>query len=100
MIYNRSILQKALASGDNPAPLGNRATGRTTAAVLAAIAKAYSEPGCKQFVNDPSCPDGYSARRMLKDKAEAIVALLGLEGFVVEYYDSRVTITNNWTVSL
>lgn len=100
MIYNRELLRKHLEAGYDLSNLGHRATGRTTAAVLGALAYAYHNPGRKACIDDDSCPDGYSARKMLKATAETIIEQLGIKGFVVEQADSRVYIVNNWTVSL
>lgn len=53
MKFNRSVLAAGLAMDTPIKELANRAVGKTTAAVFAAIAKSYAQPGEWVRVEDP-----------------------------------------------
>ncbi len=94
MLINRELAVRALEEGRPLKGIVNRCTGRTTAAVLAAIAESIRKPGEYITVRDESTPDLNFNLDWLKRHTEDTVNLLGLRAITVQlrsvpYHEQR-----------
>lgn len=83
MRFNREVLSRGLRDGTPIRTMPNRAVGKTTAAVFAAIAKSYGQPGEWVRVEDPD-DDTHSKRRHIVEQVCATLARLDLRAIEVQ----------------
>lgn len=72
---NRKVLSHMLNYG---APLHNcveRAVGKTTQAILAALAKSYEQPGAWVLVDDPDCKTHMIAEHLVREVRDKVEKL-------------------------
>lgn len=98
MRFNRKVLASALGMGIPIEDGFERGIGKSTSAILRALAHSYDCPGVPQVVYDPDCTRHVRAHHLAKDARE-LIERLRFEGFDVRetLHPPGVTITNNWT---
>lgn len=112
--YNRQLLLHELTTPHyrSLGEIADRATGRSTAALLMAVAKALDEPGTEvEVVLHTGEPDNFCNHQHRQRAALDLIAKLGLQGLTVTlqhlvkgrsgcYPGYRVTIRNDFSVVL
>jgi hypothetical protein len=90
MLFNRQALLRGAALGMTIEEVANRQTGKTTAAVLRAIAAAIDSPGTSAQIADP---DAHHRRQVEHTEyaARRIINQLGLEDMHVSNGAVRTT---------
>ena len=77
-LFNRDVLRHMLDTGEPLRLAANRAVGKTTSAVLAAIAESYKRPGQWVEVADPDTATEFTRRHLVLTVKETL-RRLGLE---------------------
>ena len=94
-IIRRDLLKRALAYGEPLRPAANRGYGKTTSAVLRAIADSMHNPGAWIIIDDVECV-GKSHAANLEDYARKVVRTLGLREISFKIEGDTVCIKNDF----
>lgn len=97
MRYNRKLLMNTLESGGDIRVVQERGVGKTTQAILVAIANAIDRPYAWHAVFDPDALD-VDRKKALLNRTKGIVDALELEGFKVAMYDRNVAVRSEFAV--
>lgn len=89
MLINRRLALEALSRGEPLKGVVNRGTGRTTAAILAAISEGIRRPGEHIVVQDESTPNNHSSLEHLRYCVEDTVRRLGLKEIRVHIHTTQ-----------
>lgn len=73
-----------------------RAVGKTTGAILSALARSYEVPGKPVLVNDPDVETEYQ-KRHLRDITEGLIKQLGYSHLDVQVQRNGVFIVNTFS---
>jgi hypothetical protein len=93
---NRGVIEQALREGQPLVTFTERAVGKTTGAILLALAKSYYHPGTDIRIEDPDVETA-SQRTFVRAAAERIISLLGYANIKVSIVGQQVVITNNFS---
>lgn len=102
VLINRELLLRLLQQGEPAAQAVNRAVGKTTGAILAALGESYSRPGGWVNVDDPD-QDTMAMRDHLAWSARQIIYALNLRAIEVRVSPNstpRVQIRNTFAERL
>jgi hypothetical protein len=106
MIVNRQILEAILRIGSPIKDATNRRTGKTTSAILAALAESMRRPGAEIAVSDSDATSFIRCRELV-GSVQVTVAKLGLKSITVTVKGGltdreahRVVIINTFCESL